>query len=186
MTFPLVSLLMPLVLITVWRLENHDTFENVLFSIKSSLQWVVGYALTWFTKWILATVILGENVLKDAIDQVLLRSGNDIGEQISRIDTVKKVSGTYFMVIPKLTYFCVMVFGVILLFFSIRYYKRVLAVFKKTVVFFVIGCIPFIWVFVLANHSYLHYGFVYRIFMGTAFACGCFGTEYVRYLRKTS
>ena len=186
LTFPLISLMMPLVLVMTWRLESKGSFENFLFAVKSSIQWAIGYGLTWIVKWVLATVILRKNVLKNALEQVLFRSSSDIGEHISRVGTVKKVFGVYFMFSPWLTRFCVMILGIIVLFYSVKYYTRVIAVLKKIWVFMPIAIIPCFWVFVLANHSYIHYGFVYRIFMGTAFALGCFGFEYIRRLRESS
>ena len=186
LTFPLASLLMPLVIALIFRIRNDKCTSggrNFAFLIKSSLLWTLGYAATWFSKWVLATLILRKNIFFDAMESVLLRSGDD-GGQIDRLEAVTRCFNTYFKVIPKLTYFVVLIIIIILGFFSVKYRNNLKRAISRTWPFLTIAIIPNIWVFVLANHSYLHYGFVYRIYMGAAFAIGGFIVEYIRIIKE--
>ena len=41
--------------------------------------------------------------------------------------------------------------------------KRQKISYKKAVLFLIIGLMPYVWYFLLANHSYLHWWFTYRL-----------------------
>lgn len=189
LTFPLVTLLMPLILDMVLRIRHkkYTGFENFIISMKYSLIWVSGYALTWVSKWVLATMILRKNICLDAINSVMYRSGNDgEGNKIGRLEAVKRCAGVYFMTMPKLTYFVILLTILILMIYSLKYHRN----FKRTILqtwsLMPLALFPVFWIFILANHSYLHFSFVYRIYMGSLFAVGCFCVEYVRVIREAA
>ena len=52
--------------------------ENSLFSsiIVKSFLWGIGYLCMWFSKWIIASVIMKKNIILEAIDRIFLRTGN--------------------------------------------------------------------------------------------------------------
>ena len=48
--------------------------------------WAAGYALTWMSKWVIATLLTSESVVKDSISQFLLRTDDVVQtESISRL-----------------------------------------------------------------------------------------------------
>ena len=113
--------------------------------------WVAGYALTFLFKWGLGSLILGENVLRNASDAMMYRLGTD---DFSRWDAIVRnwemIPGT-FVVIPV----------IVLLAVSLLHFKA--DGWFKAVLLIVVALMPYVWYLVLANHSYLHFWFTYRI-----------------------
>ncbi len=54
LTYPIITLGIPLIVL-LWlkiRDESADLKENMIFTVKSSVSWGLGYALTWIAKWV--------------------------------------------------------------------------------------------------------------------------------------
>ena len=44
--------------------------ENLLSVVKSGLSWIWGYGGIWFMKWVIATMVLGEDIISDGFNTV--------------------------------------------------------------------------------------------------------------------
>ena len=152
LTTPLLTLGWPLI---VWvsmqdsaKLRNRDTIVSMM---GWCLLWGLGYALTFAAKWCLGSVVLGMNVLKDAADTALYRVGTD---DFTRWDAIvqnfKMISWG----------FVIIVLVVMAVISALRF--RSGGAFKAGLLF-VLAFMPYIWYFLLSNHSYLHFWFTYRL-----------------------
>ena len=65
--------------------------ESLITFAAIACAWIGGYALMWVGKWTVATLVLHENIYLDAIQQIILRTN----------DEVKNLELTYSMVLGK-------------------------------------------------------------------------------------
>ena len=152
LTTPLLTLGMPLaVMLALKRNEDFRLKDNLLEILRLSVLWGVGFALTFVSKWALATLILGHNVFAEAFNVGLYRLGVD---DFTRWDAVGK--NFKMLVLP-------MIVIPALLLIVINVVRRKKFNVKKALLFLLVGLMPYLWFLVLSNHSYLHWWFVYRL-----------------------
>lgn len=175
LTTETVTILLPLILIvTVRALENRlGTWkENRKFLFVQGMLWILSYAVTIGLKWILASIVLGENQLVSAISSVQERINGSValGEEknpmlqvlaapaanltvlfggTKRIDKFPLMAGTLLVIV-----FCII--------FVIGMVKTTGE--KKTAIgmLFGLGTVILLRYMILSNHSYLHSFFTYR------------------------
>ena len=162
LTVPLISLALPLFifLLYLYKNEKNISVNNCIYIIfKSSIIWLVGYSITWITKWILVDILFNRNSFIEGITQVLYRSksSNSVMKNINIFNTVSK------LLKPRI-YF--ILFNIIVL--SIIQLKQRKSFFIKTekliliLPFLLLSLFPIIWYFVLANHTIIHTYFIFR------------------------
>lgn len=82
LTYPLVTLGAPL-MIAVFRnasgLSNMIGSKVFLSVLRLSLCWALGYGGMWIAKWVIATIVLGRNVIADGLSNAAVRSGQADG-----------------------------------------------------------------------------------------------------------
>ena len=152
LTTPLLTLGWPLV---VWvsmqdvaKLRNRDTIVGM---IGWCLLWGVGYALTFVTKWGVGSAVLGMNVLKDATDAALYRVGTD---DYTRWDAIVQ---NFNMISWGFVVIALVIMSVIS---ALRF--RPEGGFKAGLLL-IFALMPYVWYFMLSNHSYQHFWFTYRL-----------------------
>ena len=136
-----------------WK-EKSGKWEAMLSgwreSLGSALLWAVGYAGTWVTKWIIATLFTSENVIADGIHNTFNRS--DTGDY-SRWDAVIQnldLLPWQFIVIAVILLVLLAAFR-----FNAQGWRRAVQLLP-------IAFLPWAWYFLAANHSYLHNWFTFR------------------------
>lgn len=173
LTYPLVTLGIPLIfLISIRENKLSDNIKGIFIN---SIYWGIGYLGMWLEKWLLATIILKENIVYDAIKQIILRSSKELdGNDFSIWDCIL----SQISVLLKWPY---LIFFVCLLFFLILYYfkknhtpvnfKYLLKNFIVLLTPYIILCIyPFIWFSIASNHCYANPKFTYRLLGISVFA----------------
>ena len=152
LTTPLLTLGIPLAVMLSLKREDEFSFKDNLIEIsKLILLWGLGFALTFGTKWALASLILGQNIFSDAYEVSLYRME---AEQFTRWEALTKNFG-------MLNLWMISIAAVVLLLLSII--NRLKISYKKVILFLIIGLMPYVWYLLLANHSYLHWWFTYRL-----------------------
>lgn len=152
LTTPLLTLGIPLTVMLSLKREDEFSFKDNLIEIsKLILLWGLGFALTFGTKWALASLILGQNIFSDAYEVSLYRME---AEQFTRWEALTKNFG-------MLNLWMISIAAVVLLLLSII--NRLKISYKKVILFLIIGLMPYVWYLLLANHSYLHWWFTYRL-----------------------
>lgn len=177
LTYPLLTLTVPLIITCL--LDLHFRHDSLRLQIKRYvvfiLAWGVAYAFIWSSKWILANLITGQNILSDAINEMRIRmySANG-GLRIS----VLRTWYNNICVIVKWPY--IILIGIMILAICVCGFRRYRTVkdigavqhaeFRNAVPLLLIAVLPFTWYAFTKNHSYIHVMFTYRILAGSVFA----------------
>lgn len=171
LTAPLVTLGVPLVLciLILMKSGKNSWKSNVAEVIKDSFYWVLGYGLTWFSKWFCATLILKNNIFLDAFRTILFRVDGNQEYPVNRIMAIGK--NIFFLMGTDGIKILFPILAALLICFIVMMWKyRTKAV--ELLPLLLIACMPYVWYFVLANHSGIHGFFTYRVQMITVFAGG--------------
>ena len=167
LTVPLITLGMPLYIYILYLINNkrNGLFDCLKIIIKSIILWFVGYAVTWFSKWLLFDLLYDGNLISLAIEQVLYRTVGDVS-----FGVVQKYG--LGMLISFFVFFTIMLSMIyifpyyVFVFFKKRYYKKKYINIKEYFVtnspIFIISLLPIIWYVILSNHTLSHYWFVCR------------------------
>lgn len=156
-TTPLLTVGMPMVVFLIMNRKIQEK-ESLLkgYGKLASLSglWLLGYAGTWITKWTLSTVFTDTNIFADGFHQVLRRSG--ARDDFSRMDAVFR----NFDMFPWATFLtiCLILIVLVIFFFNKKNIKTALLAFSLILV-------PYIWFWIVSNHSYIHWWLAYRIQM---------------------
>lgn len=77
LTYPFVTLGIPLITYLAADRECRESWkkgmEDIIFH---TISWCIGYVGMWGAKWVVASVFTDENVIMDAVNQVMFRSGH--------------------------------------------------------------------------------------------------------------
>lgn len=156
LTFPLVAFGIPAVYVLQRRDSEYSFVQQISFLCKAALMWMLGYILMWGSKWILADLITGSNVIEDAVAQIFVRSGLSEGES---------AEGYYIQVLINN-------FSVNKLHTAIALLAAISGTavgvfrknfdFKRGLPFLLAALSPLAWYFVTQNHSLGHSWFTYR------------------------
>jgi len=172
LTTPLITLGIPLLILLISDLYHNEklSLKNQFLKItKYSVLWLSGYALFWASKWALGSIILQKNIFKDALDAVDFRiNGNDdypLGNRATAITqnfNLLSVSGDN---LTSLLLATIVIIGILLIL-----YRKPLKTLKNTLPLLFVGTFPYVWFYLLSNHSQIHSRFTYRIQMITMFS----------------
>lgn len=146
------------------------SYKTVLSVIARSVVWGVGYAGMWGMKWLIATVISGENVFTLAFEKLAERSSNVAGDIEFTAKEMYHAVNSYTMSSAVKVF--VLLFLILMLILVIRskgWKDR--RNYIAAVLLAVIACYPLMWYFVTKNHTYHHLFFTYRS-MCVAFFAG--------------
>lgn len=173
LTYPLLSLGLPLIYILLLDYKNNDNnsfFNNLMFIIKFSILWGLGYGLSWVAKWVVGSIILKKNILTSAIEQAAFRTAGNEEYKTTPIEALKLNLELMFPSSAiKIITILVILWFIIFIFYK-KPWKNVITLTS----ILLIGFLPYIWYIVLANHSQIHYWFTFRNQAITVFALGSF------------
>lgn len=167
LTTEILTLLVPLLLL-MWR----DYQNKVCEAIKWTVAWGTGYIGMWLMKWLLASMILKENVLPYVTGHMIERTSGDVGLGWITL-VIETIRRNVSCLLPFEYGTAGAVMGililVIVLYVGYVYQKKQLMK-DKILLYGMIGLVPFIRYIVLLNHSYLHSFFTYRALLATILA----------------
>lgn len=169
LTWPLITLGIPL---TVFVLSSAEEEKKIGKIIAGSISWGFGYAVFWGMKWIIASVVLGENVIGDALSEVSLRSSSYGGDNMEKTISYLEVLKRNFSALGKKT-FVLLALAMGIYLFSLMYKNRKNIDYKKLIPYVLIALLPFGWYLVTRNHSYMHCWMTWRILNISIFAVCC-------------
>ena len=170
LTYPIATLGMPLcVLIMIEQDKGENVFNIIKRIIQNSISWGFGYAAMWASKWFLASIVLHENIIMNAVSQITMRTGTVAeNEKISLIETVLRNAEFYF----NPPHILIVIASVALLMVILIKTRTKLSEFiKSSVPWLMVACYPFAWYILARQHSYEHHWFTFRGLMVTVFAC---------------
>lgn len=170
LTTETLTLLVPLLLV-LWIDLNvrRQAMRSVAVDAgRAALTWLMGYGGMWVTKWILASLVLGENVLPYVTGHVRQRIGSG-GLQLMISAVVRNVKCLFPLEYGTVGMMAATGLLLALLYVGYVYHKDQI---NKSwiLLLFVIGAVPYVRYLVLSNHAYLHCFFTYRAQMATVVA----------------
>ena len=165
----IITFLVPvLIVLSIRKKEDRlSSFkEGFLFVLKSCLLWGIAYVLMWFSKWILAGIILNINPIDYVKDNAMLRINGLQGLSSPKEMYMKVLPRNLKLLFPFFNLYTKKYFWqilglsifVILAFFDWKNIK------KKwfSLLMLIIGIMPYVRYLILANHSFRHAFFTYR------------------------
>lgn len=163
LTYPLFTFGMPLIVCIVRRKQR------LLESVRNGICWGSGYFGMWAGKWTIGSLLTGRNLWIDAMESAGFRlSGGAYEERISRIMGVLRNFYIYVSVWGLLLALAVVLWNVL----EVRQYREKLD--KENggglLLLLAAACLPIVWYLVMANHSYIHYWYTFRILAVSIFA----------------
>ena len=138
----------------------------------AALAWALGYLGMWALKWVVASVVLGENVLPYVTGHIEERLAGDIGLSLPEY----VVTGLYRNIrcLFPLEYGTVGVIAGIAIALGAAYWgvtrRRARFCGAWALMCLVVALVPYVRYLILVNHSFMHYFFTYRAQMATLMA----------------
>lgn len=178
--FPLITMGFPLVFSLAISSRRQTPGQNLRNAVLCVFAWGCGYFGMWTAKWLLANLFTSRDVIRNALRQIAVRfSSTGDGQaknDISRLDALKRNLN----VLNKRP--IVMLLAVSTVFYLTRFFlsrysyrrsRQEPAAARQMLPYLLTALLPFAWVFLLANHSYIHFHFTYRVFSISVFAILC-------------
>ena len=146
--------------------------------IKTSLLWVIGYLGMWASKWIIGSILTGENIILDGLSAVEKRTVSQQGISYVPIDrenaiatNIRAFFNTPFSVC-FIIFTVILVVSIVLLLWKRKNKINHLEFIKsiRIIIPYVLICsLPFAWYAVAVNHSCIHYWFTNKNLIITVF-----------------
>ncbi len=189
LTTETVAIVIPLVVVLCLK-DKEGLIGNYLQGVKwllaKGVLWGVAYIGTLFTKWIFASVVLGQNRIGFAVSMMLKRQGDasaQLGEtvfpqQVAAVFTnIRLLFGMQESVALE-NVCCIVLASVFAMLCVIYLFRKKGSACVMPGLLFLLGCVPIVRMMVLHNHSLEHCFFVYRAFFATI-VCGVAGFVYI-------
>ena len=170
---PLVSFAVLVQLIMIKK-QRKNIFVGFSDLVKCAISWILGYISLWAAKWILATLILKENLLLDAFNEMVrfsVKARPDWGPD-SSIGLVKEalrlnISEVFpinVMLDSNRQWFLIVIFAVIVVIciWGFKFSSN-----KLVQYILIASSAPYVWYIVVHTHSFVHFWFSYRSQAGT-------------------
>jgi len=171
LTYPMVSLGVPLVLILL--LGDFSWKKGIWEILKNSVAWGFGYAGMWSSKWLMSFLLTGENTVKEAVSFANYRMSGDIPDAQGN-DSM--ISGMIHSVRGNLSALnngpIWLIIGIVVLVIAVLLVKGKykIEINNKQIPIMLLALYPFAWYIVLANHSGIHIFMAYRELAISGFA----------------
>lgn len=179
LTAETLTLLVPLLFMLRIR-SKQALLENWKLTAKGFAAWGIGYLGMWVSKWVIASIVLQENVMPYVIGHINERLVGDVGEfhgwklvtEAIRLN-LKTLFPYEYGISGAVLVFAFILICVVLPVALERVVLRKEINWEIVPIYLTIGFIPFIRFTVLSNHSYIHRFMTHRALAATALAL-CF------------
>lgn len=163
LTAPLVTIGLPLIIYLLILQKNEIKLKDILINmIKVCILWGLGYAFTWISKWVLTQLIFGRPVISQAIEQTKYRAQlNNTKFNYSNVinKNLKDLSNNIVKIILTL----LLIYSIIKMVINKKKKVNFKQNLEEIIPYIITGIMPFVWYFVIREHSYIHSFFTYRI-----------------------
>lgn len=160
LTTPLVSLLLPIIIYTATN-NKETTFKiECLSLIKNSFAWGFGYFGLWAAKWIIADLLYGMEIILLSFVQIYYRMGGIREFNIGNVG----LHGLLRNIVNSINILVVVVYALIYIYAMGRIgsYKKGYFLTSEKLPYYFTYIVPFIWYYVISEHSYQHFFFTYK------------------------
>lgn len=163
-------------------MSRADGKTRLLKTVGSGAAWAFGYGGMWSGKWLAASLITGTNVLRDAMEQAQYRSGGEVTAAEGGVSaTFGAVLSRNLGVLanPAAAVIVLALLG-LLVWLLVTKRCRFALEWASLLSLAVAFAVPFVWYFLLRNHSLVHCWMTYRNLSAAVFALSgglCFGLK---------
>ena len=165
---PCVPLLMILLIDAAGNKET-ETGKSLVKAAGCLISWGVGYGCFWLIKWILSTLVTGENVMADALNTIFYRAGGEAeGQAGGPLYSIAKNLGALLPTHGENLPGIIGVILVILILMTVVIIKKRpdMSRLKPYLPCFPVILLPLAWYAVICNHSVIHATmYSYRLLM---------------------
>ncbi len=171
LTAPLLTLGIPMIVLICLNTERYSESSKPaawLDVIRCSVSWGTGYAVCWASKWLLGTLVLGDNIFADAWKTARFRVEGSETVPLDRALMFRTNFETYFFSKGHKPFAFIVLLLLVLMIILLRRPDK--SRMKTALPILFTALYPYVWFFVLSNHSQLHYFYTYRIQAITMFA----------------
>ena len=189
LTYPVVTLGIPLIIyvlrvgkmdgvICITRSQETINMEPIFRIIVISMHWIVGYAGMWFGKTLIASIFTEENVIIDFIKNLFYRINGQV-EGMQEITPIYAVYKNIGMLSNKPVLFLLIVAVALSVVYTLFQNKKkeLMKLGNNSRCYIlslvIISSYPFVWYFVVSNHSAIHCWMTYRNLAVTVFGLLC-------------
>ena len=162
LTFPVLTLGMPLLFYLL--LYNKNIKNKFLNIIKISLMWFLGYFGMWILKWVIGSILCGENFFYTAINAAKYRVGTNHVRVKAIIENV--------LVYRKKSF--ALIFLGIFIYYTVIFIKNKIRITKLKVLeilpYMLVMVFPLVWYFIISEHSLTHFWFTSKSLIVSLFA----------------
>lgn len=188
LTFPITTFGIPIVIYLCLRLKQ--PIKKILKELGVVFgAWLVGYAGMWFSKWIVASVVLQKNVITEGLASVSTRTSQVTPGTDSMLNKVplfgvfiRNFRALFFT--PATIVFLAYIIVMMIIIIRMKHVNNALNSDSRKLIipFAAIGGLPIIWYIFTVNHSSVHYMITFRTAVVLIFAiCGYLATVYQKY-----
>lgn len=165
LTFPLVGLYFPMIFILMKEKSWKDAAKMV---VTCSIAWMIGYAGMWSGKWLIGSILTGENFFVNALSRANEYKSMKYGDgTVNSLQVIWKN-------IEVLVKWPIVILGAVIIFWWVKIFvkaaKRCTITMKWMLPCLLIALAPFVWFMAAGTHSYIHYWFTYRELCVSVFA----------------
>lgn len=165
LTFPLVGLYFPM----IFLLLKENSWKNAMtIVILCSVAWMIGYAGMWSGKWLVGSILTGENFFADAFDRAGEYANMEYGDgKVNFLQVIWKN-------IQVLVKWPIVISGMGIVLWQgknlLKAKKEHSLTVKWIFPFLLVAFAPIVWYIAAGTHSYIHYWFTYRELCVSIFA----------------
>ncbi|MCM1044650.1 MAG: hypothetical protein NC417_03985 [Candidatus Gastranaerophilales bacterium] len=160
LTYPLFTWGIPMVWWLIMEEREYGSLRRMKKVVVTGVAWILGYGGMWAGKWVMASLVLRENCVARALEEVLIRSGAD--EEVTFGQTNR-----LYAIYMNWRHYNYKLYVIILLgWLGFWLFMGLIKGWQKTTKccpLFLVGCSSFVWYIVLFNHTEIHHAFTYRI-----------------------
>ncbi len=161
LSYPLVTFGIPAVVyFSITKYENVKT--SIIKMIKIGLSWCLGYGGMWISKWIIGSMLSGENLFADGFNQFLYRAGSS-AEKTGASDSFTAFETIYRNIRAFLLTPATLILGVFVLVMAVLVIKNIRKNKQKpsealiiSIPYVLLMVAPILWYILVRNHSAIH------------------------------
>ena len=163
-------------------MSRADGKTRLLKTVGSGAAWAFGYGGMWSGKWLAASLITGTNVLRDAMEQAQYRSGGEVTAAEGGVSATfgAVLSRNLGVLVNPAAAILVLALTGMLVWLLVTKRCRFAVERSSLLSLAVAFAVPFVWYFLLRNHSLVHCWMTYRNLSAAVFALSgglCFGLK---------
>ena len=163
LTFPLVGLYFPMIFML---LKENDWKKATKKVVLYSIAWIIGYGGMWAGKWIIGSILTGQNFLMDALTRAN-GYANPNEAEVSRIQIIMK---NVFVLVKWPIFYVGIGIATKMYLHLLKALKARRSNWQIAFPYLVIAAAPIVWYMAAGTHSYIHYWFTYRELCVSVFA----------------